>query len=384
MRVHKSEVLPDHPGRFPFEFAGLAGLADPLRKTAAAAVAECRAAGVRVIMVTGDYPATAGAIAKQAGIDGRIVVSGDDIAAMSDEELAAVARDATVFARVRPDQKLRIVDALKADGEIVAMTGDGVNDAPALKAAHIGVAMGGRGADVAREASSIVLLDDDFSAIVTTLRLGRRIHDNLRKATAFILSVHVPIAGMALLPLVTGLPIVFGPVHIAFLEMVIDPVCSLVLEAEKEEGDVMRRPPRPPKEPLLTKRLALWSLFEGLTAFAVIASIYMMALGAGLDDAGVRAMTFVAVVSVVFSLILVNRSYSASIIRAFLSPNIALVVVSIFVAAVLTLTLSAAPIRDLFRFGAISSQQVLLALSAGIVSMLLLELSKMFLGGRTR
>ena len=165
---------------------------------------------------------------------------------MNDAELAQRVRTATVFARIMPEQKLRIVNALKANGEIVAMTGDGVNDAPSLKAAHIGIAMGGRGTDVAREASSIVLLDDDFGSIVKAIRLGRRIYDNLRKAMGFIFAVHVPIAGLALLPLIFGLPILFGPMHIAFLEMVIDPVCSLVFEAETEEDDVMRRPPRSP------------------------------------------------------------------------------------------------------------------------------------------
>ena len=179
-------------------------------------------------------------------------MTGEDLERMSDAELAHRVRTATVFARIMPEQKLRIVNALKANGEIVAMTGDGVNDAPSLKAAHIGIAMGGRGTDVAREASSIVLLDDDFGSIVKSVRLGRRIYDNLRKAMGFIFAVHVPIAGLALLPLIFGLPILFGPVHIAFLEMVIDPVCSLVFEAEPEEDDVMRRPPRAPDEPLFS------------------------------------------------------------------------------------------------------------------------------------
>ncbi len=285
-----------------------------------------------------------------------------------------------MFARVMPEQKLRIVKALKDDGEIVAMTGDGVNDAPALKASHIGVAMGARGTDVAREASAIVLLDDDFGAIVKTLRLGRRIHDNLRKATGFILSVHIPIAGMALFPLITGLPIIFGPVHIAFLEMVIDPVCSLVLEAEREEADVMRRPPRPPKEPLLTRRLALWSLFEGLAAFAIIAVVYLAGVRSGLNDATVRAMTFVAVVSVVFSLILVNRSFSASVFRAFFAPNIALAVVALFVAVVLSLTLAFEPVRDLFKFGGLSNPQIAMSAAAGGASLLTLEAFKLILG----
>ena len=185
-----------------------------------------------VVMITGDYPATARVIAGRRVLDATDVVTGPELEALSDAQLAGRVRTATVFARIMPEQKLRIVNAFKANGEIVAMTGDGVDDAPSLKAAHIGIAIGGRGIDVAREASSMVLLDDDFGSIVTAIRLGRRIYDNLRKAMGFIFAVHVPIAGLALLPLLVGLPILFGPMHIAFLEMVIDPVCSLVFEAE--------------------------------------------------------------------------------------------------------------------------------------------------------
>ena len=198
--------------------------------------------------------------------------------ALSDDELARRVKTATVFARIMPEQKLRIVNALKSSGEIVAMTGDGVNDAPSLKAANIGIAMGGRGTDVAREASSIVLLDDDFGSIVKAVRLGRRIFDNLRKAMGFIFAVHVPIAGLSLLPLLFGLPILFGPIHIAFLEMVIDPVCSLVFEAESEEDDVMRRPPRNPDSPLFSGALIGWGLVQGTLAFALLAGIYLVAL----------------------------------------------------------------------------------------------------------
>jgi P-type Ca2+ transporter type 2C len=223
-------------------------------------------------MITGDYPQTARAIATQAKLDAGEVIAGSDLEQMSDAVLAERVRSATVFARTMPEQKLRIVNALKANGEVVAMTGDGVNDAPWLKAAHIGIAMGGRGTDVAREASALVLLDDDFTSIVRAIRLGRRIYDNLRKAMAYILAVHVPIAGLALIPLLFGLPLLFWPLHIAFLEMVIDPVCSIVFEAEGEERDIMQRPPRHPAEPLFSTRFAAWSLLQGALALAFVAA----------------------------------------------------------------------------------------------------------------
>ena len=257
-----------------------------LRASVVEAVRECRSAGIKAVMITGDYPATANAIAQQAGLERGELVTGEQLETLNEAELAGRVETAGVFARISPNQKLRIVNAYKGNGEIVAMTGDGVNDAPSLKAAHIGIAMGGRGTDVAREASAIVLLDDDFGSIVKAIRLGRRIYDNLRKAMSFIFAVHVPIAGLALLPLVFGLPILFGPIHIALLEMVIDPVCSLVFEAETEEDDVMRRPPRSPDEPLFSRALVAWSLLQGLLAFAVVAAVYVVALRWGMPVSG--------------------------------------------------------------------------------------------------
>jgi Ca2+-transporting ATPase len=249
---------------YSYQLAGLVGLADPLRASVPAAVAECRSAGIRVVMITGDYAATARSIATQAGIAQGDVLTGTDLDALDDAGLAAQLGNVTVFARIMPEQKLRIVEAYKSAGEVVAMTGDGVNDAPSLKAAHIGVAMGKRGTDVAREASAIVLLEDDFGSIVHSIRLGRRIFDNIRKAIGFIFAVHVPIAGLALLPLFFGLPLLFGPIHIAMLEMVIDPVCSLVFEAERDEDDIMRRSPRNPGEPLFSFSMVAWSVLQGL------------------------------------------------------------------------------------------------------------------------
>ena len=361
---------------FAFEFVGLVGLADPLRASVPAAMAECRTAGIKVVMITGDYPATARAIARQAGLDADDVVTGDDLKAMSDAQLAQRARTATVFARIMPEQKLRIVNALKANGEIVAMTGDGVNDAPSLKAAHIGIAMGGRGTDVAREASSIVLLDDDFGSIVKAVRLGRRIYDNLRKAMGFIFAVHVPIAGLALLPLLFGLPILLGPMHIAFLEMVIDPVCSLVFEAETEEDDVMRRPPRSSEEPLFSRHLIAWSVLQGGFAFALVGAIFVIGYWQGMPVTEVRALAFFSLVMTIVGLIFVNRSFSASLITALRRPNPALVAVLISVTAMLGLTLLWPFAQGLFRFGPLHWDDLALTLAAGALVLVVLEVLK--------
>ncbi|HYM71832.1 MAG TPA: cation-translocating P-type ATPase [Stellaceae bacterium] len=361
---------------FTFELMGLAGLADPLRPSASAAVAECRSAGIRVVMITGDYPATAKAIARQAGLDHDDLITGEEMEALSDAELVERVRTATVFARIMPEQKLRIVGAFKANGEIVAMTGDGVNDAPSLKAAHIGIAMGGRGTDVAREASSIVLLDDDFGSIVKAIRLGRRIYDNLRKAIGFIFAVHVPIAGLALLPLLFGLPILLGPMHIAFLEMVIDPVCSLVFEAETEEEDVMRRRPRDPNEPLFSRGLIVWSLVQGALGFALVAAIFVVASVRGMPEAEVRALAFFSLVLTIVSLIFVNRSFGTSLIAALRRPNPALALVLVVVVAMLGLTLLWPFARDLFHFGPLHLDDLALTLCAPALALVSLEALK--------
>jgi len=370
------QAWPDSQHDFAFEFLGLAGLADPMRSSVPEAVSDCRSAGIKVMMITGDYPATAKAIARQAGLDAEDVVTGEELEKLSDAELARRVRTAAVFARIMPEQKLRIVNALKANGEIVAMTGDGVNDAPSLKAAHIGIAMGGRGTDVAREASSIVLLDDDFGSIVKSIRLGRRIYDNLRKAMGFIFAVHVPIAGLALLPLLFGLPILFGPMHIAFLEMVIDPVCSLVFEAETEEDDIMRRPPRAPDEPLFSRSLIGWSLVQGAFAFGLVAFIFIVALRRGMPEEEVRALAFFSLVLSIVSLIFVNRSFSASLVTALRRPNPALAWVLLAVVTMLGLTLLWPFASGLFRFGPLHLDDLALTLGAGVLVLVFLELLK--------
>lgn len=375
-RASANHPLPEDQSGFAFEFLGLVGLADGLRASVPAAVAECRSAGISVVMITGDYPATARAIAAAAGIDAADIVTGADLQTLDDAALAARVKTATVFARTMPEQKLRIVNAFKADGAVVAMTGDGVNDAPSLKAAHIGIAMGGRGTDVAREAASMVLLDDDFGSIVKAVRLGRRIYDNLVKAMGFILAVHVPIAGLALLPLLFGLPILFGPMHIAFLEMVIDPVCSLVFEAETEEDDVMARPPRDPNEPLFSRTMVIWGLFQGVMGFALVAAIYLFALKRGMPADEVRALTFFSLVFVIIGLILVDRSFSSSVIMAVRRPNRTLLAVLIGVVAMLSLTLGWPVARALFRFGPLHAGDLAVTVGAGVAVLLVLELIK--------
>ena len=250
---------------------GLLGFLDPLREEVPGAIEACRRAGVRVVMITGDAALTARSIARQAGlVDGgdAQVLTGRALAAMDDEALRRSVRDVQVFARVDPTQKLRIVRALQQQGDVVAMTGDGVNDAPALKAADIGVAMGQRGTDVAREAASLVLLDDNFASLVEAVRAGRRIFTNLRKALGYLFAVHVPIVGVALIPVVMGGPVLLLPLHVVLLELLIDPACSLVFEAEPAPDDSMSVPPRRRDD-------ALFSLASAMRAFAMGALVFV-------------------------------------------------------------------------------------------------------------
>lgn len=371
---YTSSTLPEGHHELELEFLGLVGLEDPLRPSVPAAVAECRRAGIRVIMITGDYPATAQNIAQQAGIDDSgTVLTGADLNRMSNEQLADHIRTVNVFARVVPEQKLRLVTALKANKQVVAMTGDGVNDAPALKAAHIGVAMGSRGTDVARESASLVLLDDDFTSIVTAVALGRRIYDNIRKAVAFTIAVHVPIAGLSLMTVfLPGWPLLLLPVHIVFLELVIDPSCSLIFEAEEAEADLMQRPPRHPEERLFSLKAIGLSLLQGGTAWVACVGVYVLARPLRGDEAA-RALTFAALVVSFLGIILTNRSWTQSLLGGLTVRNAALWWVLGGAGALLGLVLFVPAAQRLFHFAPVQGADLAAACCVGFVSILWFE-----------
>ncbi|HUW38558.1 MAG TPA: cation-translocating P-type ATPase [Rhodocyclaceae bacterium] len=373
-----SFASPDFPAiehDFEFEYIGLLGLADPLRAEIPAAVRQCFEAGIRVVMITGDYPATARAIARQAGLAADEILSGDELAAMGEAALQARMKLVSVCARIAPEQKLRIVQALKADGEITAMTGDGVNDAPALKAAHVGIAMGGRGTDVAREAAALVLLDDNFASIVRAVRLGRRIFDNMQKSMSYILAVHIPIAGMALLPALLGWPALLYPMHIAFLELIIDPACSLAFENEPAEADLMRRPPRDANAQLFGGATLWLALLQGLGVLLIVMGAYAWA-SHRLNEPEARAFAFTTLVIANLALIFSNRSRTQQWSAMLRTPNPVLWLVTGATLGFLALALYLPLLARLFRFAPLSSGELAAAFGLGLAGLAWFKLVK--------
>lgn len=359
-------AFPETPEDAPFLFAGLIGFLDPLRAEAPQALREARSAGVAVVMITGDHPTTALAIAAAAGIDttpGALL--GSEVAAMSEADLRAALLRVRVFARIQPEQKLRLVEALKADGHVVAMTGDGVNDAPALEAAHIGVAMGRKGTDVAREAADLVLLDDSFASIVGGVRMGRRIFANLRKALIYITAIHVPIAGLALAPILLGMPPLLFPMHVVLLEMAIDPMCALVFEGEASEADAMRRPPRRADEPLFGPRQLGLALVQGAAVLAGVFALYAWALAA-YPEPQARGAAFLTLVLANLVLALAD---TVSIRGRLLAANRWMFwSVAAGAAAVLTLVLALPPLAGLFKMAAPDGRLLVVAILTALVS----------------
>lgn len=383
----REEGLPPEQHDFDFKYLGLAGLHDPVRPGVADAVVQCAGAGVRTVMITGDYPGTALAIAREIGLQNPTeCITGPELEAMSDEELARRIGSVSVFARMVPEQKLQLIRALKTNGEVVGMTGDGVNDAPALRAADIGIAMGARGTDVARESAAIVITDDDFSSIAGGIRQGRGIFDNLRKAMSYIIAVHVPIAGMSLIPVfVTDWPLVLMPAQIAFLELIIDPACSVVFEAEPVDPDIMDLAPRGLGEPMFGRRVLTIAFLQGASTLVAVFGVYIWGILTHRSDDVVRSLTFVTLVVGNLALILINRSWRLSIWRSFRErTNRTLPWMFGITCALLLALLTVPAARNAFHFGQISLPESLIALAAGFAGVAWFEAYKAISGSRTQ
>lgn len=373
--THSGNNFPKSQNDLTFTFIGLLGLSDPLREGIPQAVKECYEAGIRVIMITGDYPLTAQAIGAQAGLSSDEILTGDELNRLNNEELKNRIQFTNICARITPNQKYRIVQALKANNNVVAMTGDGVNDAPALKSAHVSIAMGNRGTDVAREASTLVLLDDNFASIVNAIRSGRRIFDNMQKSMAFILAVHVPIAGIALFPILFSLPPVFYPLHIALIELIIDPTCSIAFENEPEENNLMKRSPRTLNAPILSKKTIFSALLQGCGVLAIILAVYIYSLKI-MTVPEARTFTFSSLVISNLMLIYSNRSSSRSIIKLLTIPNKVLFIITLTTLAILLSTIYFPFFSNILHFSALTMNQLLLSFSGGIICVIWFEILK--------
>lgn len=376
-----AEALPDNQHDFAFRFLGLLALEDPLRPDVPEAIAQCHHAGIRVVMVTGDHPATALSIARQAGLPvGAGPMTGTELAALDDAALRPRLAETSIFCRVQPDQKLRLVQAFRACGDVVAMTGDGVNDAPALKAADIGVAMGARGTDVAREAADLVLLKDDFSSLVQAVRYGRRVFANLRKAIVFVVAVHVPIVGLSLLPVAMGWPLLLLPVHVLFLQLIIDPTCSIVFETEALEPRAMEVPPRASGMRLFDTQVLTRGLLQGLGLLLVLVGVYAVTRASTASDDMARALTFMVLVLSNLGVIHVNRTWGATVWGARVSPNRAFVWIGLLTVALLAAVMGIPALRSLFAFSLPPAPLLLAGLGAVVASVAWCELVKWVLG----
>jgi P-type Ca2+ transporter type 2C len=361
-------VLPDDQHDFDFSWQGLIGFEDPLRASVPEAIAQAQSAGIEVKMITGDFPETARAIAGQAGIARHSdVLVGKQMAAMDDAALADVVMRSDVYARIQPVQKLRLVEALKARGEVVAMTGDGVNDAPALKAAHIGIAMGQRGSDVAREAAAMVLLDDDFGHLVEAVRVGRRIFDNLRKVMLYIVAIHIPIAGLAVLPLLFGLPPLLLPMHVVLIEMIIDPMCSIAFENQPAEADIMKMPPRSLDESLIGRAQFLLATAQGAVLLLGCLGVYLVSLQTLLDDVS-RTLAFFALTAGNLMLVSSNASRHAAWRGFFSRRRLAFWVIALIASAAVALCLLVPGLRSIFGFAWPTLVHSAMAIAVGVLA----------------
>jgi len=371
--------LPEQHHQVRFNFIGLIGMMDPVRPEVPRAIKECYQAGINVIMMTGDHPRTAQVIAREIGLKNfDKVITGPELDEMSDQELRQAIKKTFIFARIRPEQKLRLVQSLQANKQIIAMTGDGVNDAPALKAANIGIAMGKRGTEVARAAAGLVLLDDNFASIVATIKEGRRIYDNLKKAMTYILAVHVPIAGLAILPVLLGWPLLLLPIHIVTFEIIIDPVCTIIFEKEPAEKNIMKRQPRPLKEKLFNWSIMGQGLFLGiLIVIGGIGLYYFNQSVGGSVEAG-RAMIITAMILGNLSMLLTIRSARRSMFIDLWERNNNGIWLVLALVIILLIAMDSIPaVQNIFAFAPLSQNWLMAAILVGLSPLVLGEFFKL-------
>lgn len=374
----ESLELPEIQHDFDFEFIGLIGLTDPVRVEVKDAVKECYKAGIRVVMITGDYPVTAQNIGKEIGLKNTdYCMTGPELNEIDEDELIQRIDNIDIFARVVPEQKLKIVNALKKKGEIVAMTGDGINDAPALKSANIGIAMGERGTDVAREASSMVLTDDNFSSIVGAVKMGRRIFDNMQKAFGYVFAIHVPVAGLSLIPVFfANSPLLLFPVHVVFLELIIDPACSVIFEAEKEEKNVMNRPPRGINKKFFGAGKIIMSCLQGLVILLFVLGVYLFGKELGYDDNQVRTMSFITLIIANLMTIQTNRSWKNNFFQILATPNKSVKWIVGFTLLFLAFAIKNPFLMNLFKFSAIGWKEIMASVIVGSLTIVWFEIYK--------
>ncbi len=368
-------------------FCGLIGLIDPPRDNIDKDIALCNKAGIRVVMITGDNGFTASAIAKKIGIPNNDkIITGHMLDELSDEELCEKVKDVSIFSRVIPEHKMRIIKAFRQNGEIVAMTGDGVNDAPALKYADIGIAMGKRGSDVSKEAASLILMDDNFSTIVDTIKDGRRIYNNIKKAVYYVLIIHIPIALASLLsPLLKISPanLFLLPIHIVLLELIIDPTCSVILERQPVEGNIMHRPPRDPNEKLINTKSLFRSIIQGLIIFAFSYILYYQNIDNNIYIA--RSMGLSMIMFANLFLVMVNSSetdYAYTTIKKLINDKIMWLVCMIMLLGIVVILYS--PINTYLKLTSLTINQLLLTIGIAFISVFWYEVVKLIKNYRSK
>jgi len=369
------KTLPKTQDEINYKFLGLIGFVDPVRPTVASAISLCYKAGIKVTMVTGDYPETAKYVSREIGLNNfENVVTGQEISEMSEIDLRKIVATTSIFARIMPEEKLRIVNALKANGEVVAMTGDGVNDAPALKSANIGIALGKRSTDVAKEASSLILLEEDFSSLVETIKLGRRIYNNLKRAIMYILAIHVPIAGVALISPLFHLPLILFPLHIVFLELIIDPSSSIAFETTEGDKDLMLKPPRKLNQPFLNTNVLFFSLVQGTIILLGCITLILLTRYLNLAENTSRTITFITLVISNIGLMFVNLNGSENMWNSITRSTDTVKLIVLGTVILLIATLYIPSLRSLFLFSGLKFNEVFISLLSAFLIISCIEL----------